>query len=102
MTTNLKKAAEIIGLEYMDAMSGPTPSAWRGQIAEALDDAGLLADDDNYLAIGTEYRYAVARDNNDTIIISDNDARVTIRIPGEHVSDMIIALIAAQKDNTDD
>ena len=60
------------------------------------------ADDEGYLAIGTEYRYAVARDKHDTIIISDNDARVTIRIPSEHINDMIIALIAAQKDNTND
>ena len=60
------------------------------------------ADDEGYLAIGTQHRYAVARDNNNTIIISDNDARVTIRIPHEHISDMIIALIAAKKDNTDD
>lgn len=77
----------------------PEPAAHSPEDAPVGD---LTATDDDYLAIGTEHRYAVARDNRNTIIISDNDARVTIRIPSEHINDMIIALIAAQKDNTDD
>lgn len=96
MTSNLEKAAEIIH-NY-----GETTIEKSLFVARALSAEGVLADEDNYLAIGTEYRYAVARDNHDTIIISDNDARVTIRIPDEHISDMIIALIAAQKDNNND
>ena len=56
--SNRDKAAEIIGREYMDAMSGPTPSAWRGQIAEALDDAGLLADDHHTTQELYDYRLA--------------------------------------------
>ena len=45
MTTNQDRAAEVIGQAYQQAMESDTPSAWRGSIAQALADAGLLTPD---------------------------------------------------------
>lgn len=45
MTTNHDRAAEVIGQAYQQAMESDTPSAWRGSVAQALADAGLLAPD---------------------------------------------------------
>lgn len=42
MTTNIDRAAEVIGEAYQEAMDSDTPSTWRYQIARRLADSGSL------------------------------------------------------------
>ena len=51
-----------------------------------------------YVELAPQHRFGIGRTKSD-IIISDNSARTTIRVPHDHVSGLITGLLMAKKED---
>lgn len=94
MTSNRDRAAEIIAPWIEKEWGNPEDNA--ESAADDLNDAGLIATE--YIELAPHHRYGIGRTKDD-IIISDNQARTTIRVPHDDVSNLLMGLLMAKKED---
>lgn len=55
----------------------------------------------DYIELAPQHRYGIGRTKDD-IIISDNEARTTIRVPHDEAGNLIMGLLMAKKEETNE